>query len=976
MDKTFEYISELRNAIDRDKLIVFIGAGFSNNVEGMPTWKELIIAMDNEIGNINCQQCKDATKNCKDTCKCINDYSSDDFIKIPQYLYNSDKSTYKQIISDQISNQTQKSEIHELLFKLNPKHIITTNYDKLIEDNRPDETYYDVLWNDQSLLNSINNKHILKIHGDIGDEESIILKEDDYLTYSQTHILTETYIKSLLIDHKLLFLGYSLNDYNIKLIISWINYLNNNSDNINENTSLGYLVLDEKNLNDHVVKNHDKNNLTVVNINTIEAHKKSLYLKTPIGQRLYTFMKILIDETLDTKYYSNESLTKKLNYLLALPYVSNRSLCDYLNIKQYLHLGNNLHFMDPILGEYWIAILNEHTKNSKHLKLLFLKAGVSHIFSCHTFVLNIDSPFGEYDKIGDLYLKNKYVELYEELDTENNLLKKAFYLNERSIYGEDIKLILNSYRTELPSLSIHQKLTLHFNTFKLNCFYDLFNRNLSEFIALYENIPSHKEKRLFKFYDNFLNRGNTDVLTMKNNLSKLKEHYNSLHSIYGYGGDLYQLYLTQNIAYDYYYCHRKYFIMEEYIGDIKDILFPYIESMLCANGINTTIVKKSSYGDRKPQIYCLNTIDLDIITKYVFNAELLKLITEYKVEKINVSDKKHLVAITINYINSLSKLSYWHNHETSGVLTNLLTIVYLAEIDNSDMIKIFDAFILAYENQNSLKTFFTNSFRSRYSIKAIFEFLMILTPTKTYFKFVKTIIDDTKVFNSIKNNIDYYGSEFFFYNLIGERFLDDQQQNIYELIENIQDNQHKVNVIICLHKSITDDSYKVMCKQFLSTNIDLIPSSILLNLLRQKMILTNESVEQVLLKRTLQDESMGEKGLSFGRAVPLLDICIIGFLNGYIKNLSPISEYENKSNVLSFLLHPDKFDYNKIDFAELLWKHVLRSQKYLYIIVSNKEKFIDKLKMRLTKDIATEYEKVLFYKYLSDETTQWDYTFN
>ena len=39
--------------------------------------------------------------------------------------------------------------------------------------------------------------YIIKMHGDIDDIENIVLKEDDYLNYSQNHIIIETFIKSL-----------------------------------------------------------------------------------------------------------------------------------------------------------------------------------------------------------------------------------------------------------------------------------------------------------------------------------------------------------------------------------------------------------------------------------------------------------------------------------------------------------------------------------------------------------------------------------------------------------------------------------------------------------------------------------------------------------------------------------------------------------------------------------------------------------
>lgn len=69
------------------------------------------------------------------------------------------------------------------------------------------------------MLNADKGKYIIKMHGDLSDASSIVLKEQDYLDYSQKHVLIELFIKSLLTDHIVLFLGYSLNDYNIKLMM-------------------------------------------------------------------------------------------------------------------------------------------------------------------------------------------------------------------------------------------------------------------------------------------------------------------------------------------------------------------------------------------------------------------------------------------------------------------------------------------------------------------------------------------------------------------------------------------------------------------------------------------------------------------------------------------------------------------------------------------------------------------------------------
>ena len=48
-----------------------------------------------------------------------------------------------------------------------------------------------------------------------------MLKEEDYLNYSENFKLIETLVKSIFSTNTVVFIGYSLNDYNIKLILNW-----------------------------------------------------------------------------------------------------------------------------------------------------------------------------------------------------------------------------------------------------------------------------------------------------------------------------------------------------------------------------------------------------------------------------------------------------------------------------------------------------------------------------------------------------------------------------------------------------------------------------------------------------------------------------------------------------------------------------------------------------------------------------------
>lgn len=69
------YISLFREKAEQGKLVVFVGAGVSCNVAGMPDWNRLIQNMANAIGYSKCSSCRRKCENCANTCLLKNDYS-------------------------------------------------------------------------------------------------------------------------------------------------------------------------------------------------------------------------------------------------------------------------------------------------------------------------------------------------------------------------------------------------------------------------------------------------------------------------------------------------------------------------------------------------------------------------------------------------------------------------------------------------------------------------------------------------------------------------------------------------------------------------------------------------------------------------------------------------------------------------------------------------------------------------------------
>ena len=176
--KLLELINLIREKAENNKLIIFVGAGVSQNVDGMPSWYSLVNAMANAIGYSKCDSCRHKDDYCEKECKLKDEYSNDEFLKIPQYVYNQSPELYNKILAEQIKEVFVDAPLSKLIFKINPAHIITTNYDTLLEMSTSDlREQYQVIVTDRDLLDTTKNKYIIKMHGDLHDISTIVLKE-------------------------------------------------------------------------------------------------------------------------------------------------------------------------------------------------------------------------------------------------------------------------------------------------------------------------------------------------------------------------------------------------------------------------------------------------------------------------------------------------------------------------------------------------------------------------------------------------------------------------------------------------------------------------------------------------------------------------------------------------------------------------------------------------------------------------------
>ncbi|WP_165172258.1 SIR2 family protein [Adlercreutzia sp. ZJ242] len=134
-----------------------------------------------------------------------------------------DASPMKIYVADKIANfiVADSSETEKLARAGKEKvaGIITTNYDCMCEALFPEFMTYvgesDLLFSDQTF-----SQEIYKIHGSILRADSIVLTSADYTEFAQKRKYLSAKLLTLFVEYPVVFLGYSIQDENIKSILS------------------------------------------------------------------------------------------------------------------------------------------------------------------------------------------------------------------------------------------------------------------------------------------------------------------------------------------------------------------------------------------------------------------------------------------------------------------------------------------------------------------------------------------------------------------------------------------------------------------------------------------------------------------------------------------------------------------------------------------------------------------------------------
>lgn len=201
------------------RCILFLGSGVSataKNADGRSplTWREFLGQAKDLVRSPHTEDIEFINKMLKQK----------NYLLALQVIYDlSDSGEYSKFLKDSfVRANFLPSDVHKAIKSIDSKIVMTTNFDKIYDNLCNESNYVKYDYSEaKSITANIKSPEnlIIKVHGDIGDTDKVIFTAKQYYDIQMKYPSFYSLLSALFLTNTVVFLGYSLSDPDINLIL-------------------------------------------------------------------------------------------------------------------------------------------------------------------------------------------------------------------------------------------------------------------------------------------------------------------------------------------------------------------------------------------------------------------------------------------------------------------------------------------------------------------------------------------------------------------------------------------------------------------------------------------------------------------------------------------------------------------------------------------------------------------------------------
>ncbi len=195
--------------------VLFIGAGSSCKA-GYPAWGGLLAELENLAERVDAEQVREVE-------------GVNSLLRASTYKQVLGADAYHALICTTFGPRTpQHDPAHEALVAIPFKHVLTTNYDGVLQSahqhvNGSRATSFDVdEWERLSEFrqwNASNSRRYVHVHGSVARPEGIVLCQEEYDRRYRHESRAKDFLKEVLVGQRVVFVGFGLGDEDFNYIL-------------------------------------------------------------------------------------------------------------------------------------------------------------------------------------------------------------------------------------------------------------------------------------------------------------------------------------------------------------------------------------------------------------------------------------------------------------------------------------------------------------------------------------------------------------------------------------------------------------------------------------------------------------------------------------------------------------------------------------------------------------------------------------